>query len=285
MLLLGLGAAAGIAMAAYNLALPQRSPGSAFPDGVVARVNDRVIRQEDFLRMLNALRADRRNPIDAAARRHVLDRLIDEELLVQRGMELGLPRSDTRIRAQVTSAVIASVVAETQDLQPTDAELLQFYEKNRDFFTRTGNLRVRQVFIRTTAVKDPAGERRAREAADRLRAGEDFITVRDALGDPELSPLPDAPLPPAKLREYLGPTALRTVLNLPAGEVSDPVRSGTGYHVLEVLERQADAVPPFSTIRPELLAEFRRRRSEEALRQYLDDLRARAQIEITPGLP
>ena len=40
------------------------------------------------------------------------------------------------------------------------------------------NLRVRQVFVRTRTVKDPEGERRAQDAAARLRAGEDFDTVR-----------------------------------------------------------------------------------------------------------
>jgi parvulin-like peptidyl-prolyl isomerase len=285
MWLLGIGAAIGIGMAAYNLVLPRQGPGSALPDGLVARVNGHVIRREDYLRMLGALRNDRRNPIGEPDRRRVLERLVDEELLVQRGIELGLARSDTTIRAQVTRAVIASVVAEVQDLQPTGEELRQFYDKNRDFFTQTGDIRVRQVFVRTTAVKDPDGERRAQEAAARLHAGEDFDAVRSALGDPELSPLPDVPLPPSKLREYFGPTALRTVLNLPTGEFSQPVRSGTGYHVLQVLERQAEAAPPFSTMLSEVEAEFRRRRGEEAVRSYLDELRGRAEIAVASPLP
>jgi parvulin-like peptidyl-prolyl isomerase len=204
---------------------------------------------------------------------------------VQRGIELGLARSDTAIRAQVTRAVIASVVAEVQDISATEADLRRFYEQNRDFFTRTGNLRVRQVFVRTRTVKDPEGERRAQDAAARLRAGEDFDTVRRLLGDPELAPLPDAPLPPTKLREYVGPTALRAILNLPVGTISDPVRSGTGYHVLQLLERRADEAPPFDTIRAEIEAEFRRRRGDEALRGYLDDLRAGADIDVASSLP
>ena len=44
-------------------------------------------------------------------------------------------------------------------------------------------------------------------------------------------------------------------------------------------------VPLFSEIRSELAAEFRRRRADEALREYLDELRARSEIEVASPLP
>jgi parvulin-like peptidyl-prolyl isomerase len=62
--------------------------------------------------------------------------------------------------------------------------------------------------------------------------------------------------------------------------VSEPVRSGAGFHVLQVLERQADAAPPLEQIAEQVLAEYRRRAGEHALRAYLDELRSRADIEV-----
>jgi parvulin-like peptidyl-prolyl isomerase len=62
--------------------------------------------------------------------------------------------------------------------------------------------------------------------------------------------------------------------------VADPVRSGSGYHVLEVIERQGEEVPPLAAVREEVVAEMRRRDGEQALRAYLADLRRRAAIEI-----
>src|SRR3989442_162817 len=125
---------------------------------------------------------------------------------------------------------------------------------------------------------------RARPTVARRRAGEDFAGVRARLGDPEIAPLPDALLSPAKLLDHLGPTALRAALELEAGAVSDPVRSATGYHVLQVVEREAEWVPPREEIGDEVVAEYRRRRGEPALRAYLDGLRARADVEIAPSL-
>ena len=104
-------------------------------------------------------------------------------------------------------------------------------------------------------------------------------------GDAPLAPLPDAPLPPSKLRDYLGPTALRAVLELEEGAVSDPVRSGMGYHVLQVVERRPDSVPSLDEVRAEVIVELRRRAGERALRSYLDTLRDSADVVIAEPPP
>ena len=51
------------------------------PDGAVATVNGRPIALATYERVLAGLDEDKREGITAEDRRHVLDRLIDEELL------------------------------------------------------------------------------------------------------------------------------------------------------------------------------------------------------------
>ncbi len=282
-ILLFAGAAIGLALAAAGFARPRSD--TALGGDAVARVNGEPIRSEDYARAVAALAQDRRGGLAEGDRRHVVDRLIDEELPVQRGLELGLARTDAKVRADLTAAVIAAAAAGAGARQASAAELEDFYARERDLFARPGRVRARQIFCRAGDTDDPAALARARDAAARLRAGEDFVTVRAARGDEEMAPLPDAFLPAVALREYLGPTALRTVLELAPGEVSEPVRSGTGYHVLQVLERQPDMTPPLADIQSEVAAEVRRRAGETALRSYLDGLRARARIEQVDRLP
>lgn len=274
------GTITGALLAAAGLVGPGGYHGRPLPADVIARVNGEPIGREDYQRMLAALAGDRRAELDEAARRHVLDRLIDEELLLQRALELGLAHRDRRARADLTAAVIASVVAEVEGQQPSRAELEAFYAEHRDFFTQPGRLQVRQVFCGVNGTDGAAALERARDAARRLRAGEAFAAVEAAVGDRPLSPLPDGPLPPAKLRDYLGPTGLRAALALGAGEVSEPIRSSDGYRVLQIVTRQADVSPALADIEPQVVAEFRRRAGEAALRAYLDRLRDRAEIII-----
>jgi parvulin-like peptidyl-prolyl isomerase len=284
--LLVLGATAGIAAAAAGLLRAPAGPRGALPPDAVARVNDVSIGREDYERMLEAVARDRREPLTDALRRQVLDRLVDEELLVQRGLSLGLAARDRKLRADLTRAVIDAVVAGEAGTPPSDAELERFYAEHRDFFAGPGHLRVRRLLVRVAdGVGDAAALERARQAASQLRAGEAFDAVRGALGDAEPAPLPDAALPPAKLRDYLGPTALAATLRLAPGEVSEPVRSSDGYQVTQVVAREPGPDGPLAAVRPRVLDEYHRRAADLALRRYLDDLRNKADVTVAEGLP
>jgi len=281
--LLGLGAALGLALATADLLSVGAAPtGSAG----VATVNGKAIRREDYERAVAAFASDRRSPLEPADRRHVLDRLIDEELLVQRGLDLGLAERDRRVRADIVAGMIDAVTAEARTSEPETSEVESFYAENRDYFARPGRIRARQILVRASSTRpDSEAREHALEATRRLRAGEDFARVRSDLGDPEIAPLPDAALPAAKLREYLGPTPAEALLRLAPGEVSDPIRSTTGYHVLTTLERTDTEALPLAEVEGEVRAELRRRRGDEALRRYLDELRRSGDVRVTEAPP
>jgi parvulin-like peptidyl-prolyl isomerase len=284
-LLLGIGAAVGLAWGAFGL-LAGGDTGGELPAGVVAAVNGEIVRLDDYQRAVQAFATDRRDPVSDADRRHVLDRLIDEELLVQRGLELGLARHDRRVRGDLVSAVIAAVVQQSEEQEPDDAAVEAFYRDHREYFARTGRLFVRQVLVRGRPTRGEEEARaRAADAVARLRGGAPFEAVDAELGDPQVAPLPEGPLPAAKLREYLGPTATRAALELAPGGVSDPVRSASGFHVLLLVDREDGHVPELDEIREEVRAELRRRGGDQALRAYLDELRDRADLRVARDLP
>ncbi len=279
---LALGAVAGIGCAAVGLLLSGERD-RALPANAAASVNGAVIRLEEYDRAVAAFAADRRDPIGPEDRRHVLERMLDEELLVQRGLELGLARHDRRVRGDIVSAVIELVVSQADGEAPTDGEVRAFYEQNRDYFAHTERLLVQQVFVRAAPQRSEDEARaRADQAARRLRGGESFESVFRSLGDPEVAPVPRDLLPVTKLREYLGPTAARAAQGLDVGATSDPQRSASGYHVLVLLDRSPGFAPPLSDVQAEVRVELRRRASERALRAYLDDLRERADVRVRP---
>jgi parvulin-like peptidyl-prolyl isomerase len=182
--------------------------------------------------------------------------------------------------------MIRSAVVEAESETPSERELEAFYAEERERFTTPGRVRVAQLFVRVDdAARDAAARARAEQARARLAAGSPLAQVRAALGDAELSPVPDALLPPAKLREYVGPTLLRVALESPLGVWSPPVRTSAGYAVLAVLEREPASTPPLEEIREQVQAEWVRRGGDRALRRYLDELREEADIRVAPELP
>lgn len=281
--LLALGAALGLGLATYQLLV---APGDAAPlgRGIVARVEGTPIRAESYQRLLAALASDRRTPLSEADRRHVLDRMIEEELLVQYALALGLVTTDRRVRADLVTAVLGTINAGADTYAPDEAAIEAFYAENAEYFARPARVHVRRIFFAAGAEPE-AARARAREAAAALRSGEPFVAVRERLGDPVVAPVPDAPLPPAKLREYLGPSALDAALALEDGAVSDPIETPQGLHVLALIAKTRSATQPLATIRPQVMSEMKRREGDRRLRDRLDELRADADVVVASELP
>ena len=251
------------------------------PDpAAVARVNGTPIGAREFEQAVERLAEDKRSALDDAERAHVLDRMIEEELLVQRGVEIGLLQSDRAVRAAVVSALIDAVVADASSAQPGEAELRAFYAQNAGYFARPSRLHVRQIFFRA----GPDALERAEAARARLEAGEDFAALR-ASSDPDLSGLPDAPLPPGKLRDYLGPMLASAAAELKPGDTSRPLVTPAGVHLLRLVTAEGPVEPGFESVRAQVDAELRRRAGDRALRDYLDELRASAEVSLAPGAP
>ena len=204
-ILLASGAVLGILLAtAGSLRLPD---AGRLPKDAIARVNERIVRTEEFARALALLAKDKRNPLTAEDRARVLDRLIEEELLIQRGVELGFLSSERSVRKAIATVMLDSILVETRSRRVSDAELRRFLDENRAYFTPPGSVRVQQLLFRTGSDRGDAAAR-ARRARDDLERGVPATEVEGRYADPPVHPLPDSALLPRALREYVGPSAV-----------------------------------------------------------------------------
>ncbi len=278
---LAAGALAGLVAATGSLLADSTRGDAGLPDGTIARINGAPLRTADYERALAALASDRRNPVGDAERRFVLERLVDEELLVQRALELGLAQRDRTVRSQLLAVMLASVTEAAVLREPGEDELRAFHAEHAEWFQQPTRLHVRQLWVRgEPARREDEARRQAADAAARLRAGEPFATVAAALGDAPIAALPDAPLPPAKLVEYAGPSALANLAESADGAITDPLPLGGGFQVLQLVAHSPSRARRFDEVADEVRAEVRRRAGEEALRQYLAELRERAEIVV-----
>jgi len=283
--LLLLGMLGGAALAARGLVRDAPGLASRMPPDAVAMVNGEPVARSAFETALGLVERDRRQPASPEERRRILDRLVDEELLLQRGLELGLPRSDRKLRGDLVAAVIDAATAGAASEEPSAAELQAFFDANLPAFTPPPPLRVAQVFVATGPRSEAEAGARAAAAAARLRAGEDLASVRRDLGDPPAVEVPSSPVPATRLRDTLGPAAAEAAWRMEPGQVSDPLRGDDGYRVLLLLERLDPPSPTLAPERDKVLAEYRRRRGEEALRALVGGLRRDGDVRLVPPLP
>ena len=247
---------------------------------VVAMVNGSPISREKYLSYLQALSADRKDPISAEDSEYVLQRIIEEELLVQRGVEVGLLDSDRRTRAALVAAMISMTTTAAEAKAPSEEELAEFFQENRDYFSGTARLRVRQLMV-----KGEDSDRRAQLAYQRLLSGEDFQSVEREVGSQTALSVPDSLLPPSKLREYLGPTLTAALLQETPGFITEPQPLDTGFRIVQLVDLEVAGSPRLEEVRGQLEAEYVRRAGDVALREYLDWLKDRADISYPSELP
>lgn len=267
--------------------LEDRSDALTLPKDAAAVVGERKIRRVDYERVLAGVAGDMRSPIDEAMRRRVLDRMIDEELLVQRALEMGLAVIDRRVRGELTSGIIDSIVVETDGIEPSARDVERHYEDNIAFFTRPGRLRARTIYFSNRRDGQDGRESaaaRADAARERLIAGESITAVEAALGDRQISPVPDTMLPASKVRDYVGPSVLAALMPLTVGAWSEPVVTTSGVHLATPIDREAPVVPELGDVEDLVRQDLKRRRGDLALREYIDNLKAATPIQIDETL-
>ncbi len=81
-------------------------------------------------------------------------------------------------------------------------------------------------------------------------------------------------------RGVMVPAFERIAFNLKEGEVSEPVRTQFGWHVLKVEERRAVDVVPYEQVKAELEGKLKLQKTEKFVEQYVQELRQKASVEV-----
>lgn len=165
------------------------------------------------------------------------------------------------------------------------AEVRQYYDDHPDEFAAEDRVRWLDLFL--AASQFPSAEachQAAVELARQARGGADFAALVKQHGHGD-SPLRGGAGIGAK-RGEISPAGLEpAVFALSAGQVSDPLPTDTGYHVVKVTEREVAGRKPFDAaaqqlIRGKLLQGYR----EAEVRKLIDDLWRKSTVEFV-GVP
>lgn len=151
---------------------------------------------------------------------------------------------------------------------PTEEELRAEYEREQPY-TRAD---VRHILIRVERDADAAAEdsalQRAREIRRRAEAGEDFEELARRYSDDTTSRSGGGSLGWVDRGRLMDPLD-ETIFSLEVGEVSEPIRSVFGYHIIKVVDREnPDFESRADDYRQELLSQ--RMRGREGV--YIDSL-------------
>ena len=265
--ILGIGLIIGTLLAA--LAVVEKN--NITDQNWAAKIEDQVIPYERYQMQLEGLAKDKRSPLTNRDKEYVLERMIEEELLIKRAIDLGMLENNPMARGTIVQQMIKNIVTEGSRTEPQENELIDFFQGNIGFFTKANRLRVRQIYFSKDDFGDEVVEK-AKDAFIRLNKGENFEEVALS-GSKSALKIPDTLMNLSKVREYIGPSLMREAQLLKPGYSSAPNKVSGGYKIIYLVDREDATQPEYSNIRSTVLSEFLKRRDDQSLRKYLDNLK------------
>jgi len=187
--------------------------------------------------------------------------------------------SDDKIRAMIELQMkvehkIREVYATAPE--PSESEIRDYYEQNKEQFQSGEQIRIAHVVKyvnwqtdETTAMETVT---RAREEIER---GATFEAVVEKYTDCADSGGDLGYVMHGQMVEEFEDV----VFNLSPGQVSDVFRTRFGYHIAKVYDRKPPTVPDLKDIKKQITEAVREQKREQALGEYLDQLRSKAVVE------
>jgi peptidyl-prolyl cis-trans isomerase SurA len=147
-----------------------------------------------------------------------------------------------QIRNQMLAQEVLRSEAERGQIQITDDDLRGFYEeKKASFPQRPAVVQLKTIFVGFDSSDKVRSNALARieDVHDRAVGGEPFDELAKTYSEDPSAPL-GGDLGFVKPEDLADPVLAKTVAGLDVGEISEPVKSALGYHIIQVTEKNAD---------------------------------------------
>ena len=272
--LLLLASIIGTFLAIYSI-METNKNFSSLPDNIIATVNDKIIPSDKYQTVINLIQNDKRGELTKADREMALDRIIEEELLVQYAYKNGFLEADDLLRKSIVRSVVDSIVEQALSVVPAKQDLLKFYEANRQTFAIDDKYRVVILSSQNRSDID--------EGKVIWQSNYDLTLLRQTFKRIDRLDIPTGFISKIRLGTLIGPLLRDKVLSLEVGETSETLKTIYGYSIVTLVDKKDRVIPEFKEISEIVLQEYKRQQREEILEELLKDLKRQSDIKINEG--
>ena len=260
-----IGGLIGLILAGYGI-FEKTSDFNFQNQDAIALVNDVPIKNESYLRALDRYSSDSKNKMDDEDRAWVLQRLIEEELLVQRGFSLGMITSDNDVRGAIVRTLISSINTEAEAIVPEDEELINFYNNHKERFAYPATYSIK-AWVSKTMVDTQI-------AINQLNNNGSIESNKNIK---RLENIPNGLLTLKKITEYLGPSIASELQPLSEG-IAFSHYVNNRWYIIQINQKNEESFAPIENIQIQLKNEYIRDQADKRLRAYIDNLKENASI-------
>jgi peptidyl-prolyl cis-trans isomerase C len=237
-------------------------------DPVVAKINGVDIKQSDLDFAATEVGAQLSNFPPEDRRRMLLQFVIENELMAEAAVKDGLDSGqafEDRLKYHRRRALRDAYFDRSVRNAVPEVEAKKIYDAKVAGMKPEEEIHARHILVATEA--------EAKEIQERLKKGEDFATVaKEKSKDPSaeggdlgffgrgqmLKPFEDA------------------AFSLKEGEISNPVQTQFGWHIIKVEEKRTRPLPTFDQVKDTIISQLTQQKTKETLK----DLHDAAKIDI-----
>ena len=194
--------------------------------------------------------------------------------------------SKDKIKEQIKKDLaLRKILREKEGIAVSDQEAQKYYDDNPKEFEVSEQVKARHILIKTPKGGDKEAEKKAKEKAEKIaeevkKSDANFAEIAKNKSEG----------PSAKKGGDLGfftkdrmvPEFAEAAFSMKDGEISDPVKTDFGYHIIKREKHKEAKKKTFDEVKEEIVSKLERKRFRNALDGYLADLKEGAEVKKMP---
>ncbi|MFL2899577.1 MAG: peptidylprolyl isomerase [Candidatus Pelagibacterales bacterium] len=239
----------------------------------VALVNDMTISEDQYIKYISTLGIDVIDENDEELLEIVLEKMIEEELLLQKGIELELHKFDIQIRKAIIQQVINSVLLQNEE-EVTEKELREYYKNNKKKYQLSKLIHLDIIFLNSQREEDI---NLLLEAISTIGFEESKKQFHQEL----FFSIPNRLISIKDCNQLLGNNICKDIFELNLNDISNPIKYENGFLLIQIRNTNSDIkdIDLFNRLYDKILFDFKNSKDDKYFKDYIQYLKENANIK------
>lgn len=242
---------------------------------VLARVAGREITSQYISEVISRYPAQQQAMIDnEQGRRNILEQAIAFELMYELGKEKGMDTSAEYVEQvnKIAKELLAQIVMKKtlDEVTILDEEVLKYYNENQEAFKEPANVTAKHILIDS--------EELAKEIKEKIVLNE--LTFEEAAAKYSSCPSKEQG---GNLGSFskgmMVPEFEEVAFVLPIGEVSEPVKTQFGYHLIKVDTKNEAKAASFDEVKNKIVQQLIQKNQEKKYMDVMKELENKYEVK------
>jgi len=211
-----------------------------------------------------------------------LERMVEEEVLYQAARQAGYEKNPDVVKAVEGIKRRSMIQAYFRDeieqkAEVPEEDILRYYEEHDEQFQRRARIKFRHIQTSTQSA--------AQAARTRVLGGEDFVSVAREVSEDARTKgagglMSSVHLGDAVPDAGMDAAFIERLFQWKVGEMTEPLRSDRGWHLVRIEEKQDAGKKPLEEVREHIVQTLRPSKAKELYDTALEELKARYKAGI-----